>query len=199
MKPNHTRERGATLVVALVMLVVLTLIGVQAARMALLDEKSARAGRDREIAFQAAEAALRDAWADIDSGLRVPLFDGAPSGFDAGCANVALPADAAAAATNRRGLCVPNEASDPRQMWQDVDLATRAVPFGTFTSRPWDNSQTPAPVYLVESLPFDCVGCGVQSTSSEPDQLAFRVTAVGYGPAGSNIEVALQSYYVKTR
>lgn len=193
------RQRGAALVVALVVLVLVTLIAMASSQRAMLDEKAARAARDREVAAQAAEAALRDAMNDIDSGARAALFGDAPQGFDEGCAAVALPADAASAVLNRRGLCLAREATEARQLWQDVNLGQRGVPFGTFTQRAWDATQAPAPTYVIESVPLARAGYQVQSTAGDAEQLAFRITAVGFGPVGSNVEVALQSYYVKIR
>jgi type IV pilus assembly protein PilW len=53
-------SRGAVLVVALILLLVLTLIGVTAARMQTAQEGMARNDDNHQLAFQAAEAALRD-------------------------------------------------------------------------------------------------------------------------------------------
>lgn len=52
-------QRGATLVVGLVILLLLTLLGVQAMRSNTLQERMAGNTRDRNTAFQAAESALR--------------------------------------------------------------------------------------------------------------------------------------------
>lgn len=53
------RQSGVVLVVSLIMLVVLTLIGVTAMRGSSLEEKMAGNARDRSLALQSAEAALR--------------------------------------------------------------------------------------------------------------------------------------------
>lgn len=53
------RQRGAALAVGLIILVVLTLIGVQAMRSNIVQERMAGNMRERNVAFQAAEAALR--------------------------------------------------------------------------------------------------------------------------------------------
>ena len=57
-KSSH--ERGAVLIVALIMLLLLTLIGVAGIRDSQLQEKMAGGTEDRAIAFQAAESALRE-------------------------------------------------------------------------------------------------------------------------------------------
>jgi len=56
---RHRSERGAVLLVSLVMLLLLTLIGLAGMRMVQLEERMAGNLRDRQVAFQAAEAALR--------------------------------------------------------------------------------------------------------------------------------------------
>ena len=54
-------QRGAALIISLVLLAVMTLIGVFAMRGTTLEERMAGNMRDRDMAFQAAEGALRDA------------------------------------------------------------------------------------------------------------------------------------------
>ena len=54
------RERGVVLVISLLMLLVLTLIGVAATRSTTLEERMTANQRDAEVAFQAAEAGLRN-------------------------------------------------------------------------------------------------------------------------------------------
>ncbi|HET6805379.1 MAG TPA: PilX N-terminal domain-containing pilus assembly protein [Frateuria sp.] len=53
------RQRGAALVIALILLIVITLVGFAAVRGTILQQKMASNLYDREIAFQSAEAALR--------------------------------------------------------------------------------------------------------------------------------------------
>jgi len=53
------RQRGVVLVVSLMMLLVLTLIGLAATRGTALEERMVANQNDREVAFEAAEAALR--------------------------------------------------------------------------------------------------------------------------------------------
>ena len=60
-----SRQRGATLVVALIFLIALILIGVVAARSSMFDERLARNSRDITVAGEGAEAALLDAESQI--------------------------------------------------------------------------------------------------------------------------------------
>ena len=62
----HPRlQRGVALLTGLIFIVILTLLGITAARMAGLEEKMSGNMRDRSLAMQAAEMALRDAERDI--------------------------------------------------------------------------------------------------------------------------------------
>jgi len=55
------RQHGATLVISLIFLVLLTLIGVTAMQSTILQERMAGNSKERNIAFQAGEIGLRDA------------------------------------------------------------------------------------------------------------------------------------------
>lgn len=63
---KHPSQRGATLIISLLLLLVLTLIGVTAMQATALQEKMAGNMRNQNLAFQAAEAALRagENWID---------------------------------------------------------------------------------------------------------------------------------------
>lgn len=58
---THYRQNGATLVIALLMLLVLTVLGLASMKMTRLEERMAGNSRDVNLAFQGAEAGLRDA------------------------------------------------------------------------------------------------------------------------------------------
>jgi type IV pilus assembly protein PilX len=60
-------QRGVALVVALILLVVITLVGLAAVRGTIMQQKMAANMYDRQIAFQNAEAAMRAATASITS------------------------------------------------------------------------------------------------------------------------------------
>ena len=53
------RERGAALIISMILLVLITLVGVASLRNVLLEEKMAANYYDRSLAFQSAEAGLR--------------------------------------------------------------------------------------------------------------------------------------------
>jgi type IV pilus assembly protein PilX len=89
MKPARftplSGQRGVTLIMALIFLAVLMLLGVTVAQNTSMEERMAGNTRDRDLAFQAAEAALKDAEANLAGYLANP-FDGSTPGliaFDA--------------------------------------------------------------------------------------------------------------------
>ena len=59
LKVNCQHQSGAVLAISLIVLLLLTLIGITAAQVTGLEEKMAGNFRDRNLAFQAAESALR--------------------------------------------------------------------------------------------------------------------------------------------
>lgn len=61
------RQRGAVLVVCMIVLLMLTLIGVSGARSVILQEKMTFASKDAQLALQVAESALREAEEAIDA------------------------------------------------------------------------------------------------------------------------------------
>lgn len=182
------RQHGAVLLTALFLMLAVLMIGVSAARTALNGEKSARHDRDRHIAFNAAEAALRDAERDIEGGAgpaseRTALFVSASSGgFADGCGEGAA-----------SGLCLP-AAAGAAPVWQSLDLAgaeARTVPYGRFTGAAMAvGGILPArlPRYIIELVPL---------AGATPAHGAFyRITAVGFGSRDTT-RVVLQSYYRK--
>jgi type IV pilus assembly protein PilX len=64
---QRAAQRGVTLIITLVMLVVVTLIVVSSLRSTTLNERMAGNSRDRQRAFQAAEAAVRSCLSQLDA------------------------------------------------------------------------------------------------------------------------------------
>lgn len=71
-----TRQRGAVLVVSLIILVVITVIAAGSMRGTILEEKMAGNSRDRNLAFQAAESAVREGEMFIESVASLGGFKG---------------------------------------------------------------------------------------------------------------------------
>lgn len=182
-------QRGAVLLVALCVLLVLMLLGASAARNALNAEKSARGERDRQVALQAAEAALLDAERDIDNNGASPrarMFGpGSVAGFVDGCG----------AGADNLGLCKRAAARDA-PAWQRARLAERGVEYGRFTGAmmPFGRASLPsrAPRYVIELMPYARAGEDAGRRTGN----FYRITAIGFG-ANEATRVVLQSYYLK--
>jgi type IV pilus assembly protein PilX len=78
-----SHQRGAVLAIALIMLLVMTILGVTAMQMSRVEERMAGNTRDINLAFQGAEAGLRDAEARLDAfiGAKPPTCATAPCNF----------------------------------------------------------------------------------------------------------------------
>lgn len=84
---RHRAQRGVALVVALILLLVATLIGLAASRGTTLQERMSSNTYDRALAFQRSEAALRFAETQITSDWRIANLGGIDCSI-AACASV---------------------------------------------------------------------------------------------------------------
>jgi type IV pilus assembly protein PilX len=82
MQLNKSTQRGATLMISLMILLVMTLIGITSMGTSNLEEKMAGNDRDQNISFQAAEAALRQAEDYVNNDIvSTAAFDGTNTGL----------------------------------------------------------------------------------------------------------------------
>lgn len=172
------RERGASLVVALIFLIILTVLGLTAMRVATMEERMSGNSRDRSLAFQAAEAALRDAEMDIEdlkadgSRKNVNRISGL-AGADANCTN--------GLCCNLSGLtCI--EPSVPVYSSKNFKAAP-SVEFGKYTGALPLNGLSLQPRYLIEPFILNEIN-------------HYRITARGYG-VNPDTQVTLQEIYKK--
>ncbi|EJL91884.1 Tfp pilus assembly protein PilX [Herbaspirillum sp. CF444] len=178
-KPH--RQSGASLLIALIMLIVVMLLGVSAARMALMNEKSSRSDRDRQIAFEAAEAALRDAELDIfgdaaNARGQIEAFPELPGSCHESGAFAGL------CSTGDTPLWTIFNMRAPTPWIEYGRYSGQRFPYGTasLASRP--------PRYLVELIAVGKPGAGASALRR------YRVTAVGFGTREST-QVVLQSIH----
>ncbi len=207
----NQRQNGFSLIVSLLMLVVIIILGIGATNIALNEERSARNGRDRQIAFQAAEAALIDAEHDL-LGPSTGIACGGPSGtqywgrsaatcFDGTSASVAGFASGCSAPPNE-GLCDLTSANNP--IWESIDFNdssanAKTVVYGKYSGNSYPtggNSQpAKAPRYIIELVPQNNVigdSLGETNGTKKEQKWMYRVTAIGFGP-NENAQVVLQS------
>lgn len=197
-------ERGSSLIVVLIMLTVILVMGVIGSRMSLFGERSARNDRDRQIAFQSAEAALLDAEIDMMGpnskvGHRVCVFDSKrPAEFIEGCGT-----------NSKAGMCLNTAATGDG--WKTVKalyasetgtgVSNKTVEYGQFTAQtlPQGSSGLPAklPRYIIEAVPYAGTGAANDNVaSSTGTEFAFLVTAMGFGTS-EKTQVLLQALVYK--
>jgi type IV pilus assembly protein PilX len=184
-----SKQRGASLIIVMLILIVVSVLGIGSAQIALMSERGARNDRDQQVAWQAAEAALMDAEFDMrgpGTATRASLFDGKNSTpFVDGCGT----------SGNSIGLC--NTGVTSKQAWLTADFtaagsSAATTQFGAFTGRSFAAGApgiqpAKAPRYIIELVP-DPVG-----DMSNPTYL-YRVTAMGFGPR-ADIQAVLQMLY----
>lgn len=85
--PCAQTSRGIALISVLLLLLVLTLLGVNMLRLSIFEERSAGNVKDRQLSLQAAEAALRDAERVISTDTDGPFTPLNVSGFPSTCTN----------------------------------------------------------------------------------------------------------------
>ncbi|MDP9965965.1 type IV pilus assembly protein PilX [Variovorax paradoxus] len=188
------RERGASLIVVMLILIIVSILGVGGAQIATMAERGSRNDRDIQVAWQAAEAALMDAEFDIHgpgTASRKAVFTDMhnTNDFVAGCG----------ASGNSRGLCALVETGKPAWLVANfTDDATNAktVPFGLFTGRTFAAGTTgiqPAkvPRYIIEPIPDPL---NRDKTFEKPPTYIYRVTAMGFGPR-DDIQAVAQILY----
>ena len=204
---NHNAQRGAVLIIALLFLTILTILGVTAMTATTFEEKMAGNTRDLGVAFQAAEAALRDARRDIN-GIVIPPFtakrdpaisgktgfgDGTADEDNGTCGGILTDA------LKYTGLCRPfaydATGGVPPRFNSTVSLAAApSVAYGTYTGALPLVGLAAQPRYYVEVLCLPQFGGSI----GDPTFCNFyRVTARGYG-GNPNTRVTVQEIFLST-
>ena len=180
--PSFPRqESGAALVTGLIFLVVLTMMGVTAARMSTLEERMSGNMRDRSVAMQAAELALRDAERDIRNAVAGHARNiSGLTDFSADCG-------AASADTDDDGLCysgpgVATTIIDANGFHPDIATTT----YGEYTNADPISGLDAQPAYVIE---------GIRKMLSGGDiAFYYRITTRAQG-ANPNTVVWLQEVF----
>lgn len=186
------KEQGAILFVSLILLIVLTLLAFTALRTATIQERMTGNARDRGIAFQAAEAALRAAekYLGVTTSLPTGAFTGTACTKGVYKLSSGVPYLAASGSSfASTGTRWDGSSTD---FWNEYPWETGNCAFSgsadyvTFVSssdygKPGKPTQSPR--YVIEELPAN--GTGLPS---------YRVTAKGYG-SSTNAVVILQATY----
>jgi type IV pilus assembly protein PilX len=160
-------QRGVSLLIVLLLLLVMTLLGLASLRGTILGEKSTSNLYDRSLGFQASEAALREAEAVII--LTNPTFPAS-----GGCTN---------------GICSAPTGSSADVWTSNSGWRTATVSVGTTTAAPQFIIE---PAGQKEKT-RDCVALG--GTEDECLAPVFRITA--RSTAADRAQVILQANFVR--
>jgi type IV pilus assembly protein PilX len=170
---NLQQQNGASLIVVMLILLVVSILGVGGAQIAMMSERGARNERDYQLAAEGTAAALLDAEFDMRKSSRKDVFLEEQNFVD-GCGS----------SGDSKGLCSPS--FDLKPTWLTVDLSTTAntTEFGEKTSRLFAADTKgiqpyKKPHYIIEALP-DLGIYGNKSVGTK--KLIYRVTAMGFGP-----------------
>jgi len=175
------RQSGIALITGLIILVILTMIGITAARMSGLEERMSGNLRDREIAVQAAELALRDAERDINN--TVTASARGISGLTGFVADCGLSAGVAAT----YGLCYNGTGGYVTPIWIMANMtAAPSVQYGTFTGAGAIPNLSAQPRYILEGIRKMPPGSG--------ETFYYRITVRAQG-ANANTVVWLQELF----
>jgi type IV pilus assembly protein PilX len=181
---HRSKQSGVALVVALILLIVITLVGLAAVRGTIMQQKMTSNFYDRQLAFQAAEAGLRKAEAVVQSttppGISSTIRD---------CSSTAVPVN----------KCLANPFADTSAT---VASFIQPVPNAFF---PLSTSAAGAPQYIIEYLGIFTIPApkvkqlsGATGYGANPQTSAYfyRLTALS-GPATvqDRASVTLQSIF----
>lgn len=165
------RQNGVVLIVALLILMAMTIVSVSSMSSSTLEERMAANLKDREKAFQAAEAALRYGESLVEAGISTGAFNTTCTG----------------------GYCMHDlqAATTYPIYWHDSGLNV----WGDGSKHHTYDTGTAADAKII----IEYMGTQIQDFSNpDPatDPPIYRVTALGYGMT-TNSRVMLQSTYLK--
>lgn len=182
---NYKKERGAILVVSLLMLLMLTIIGVASIKTTTIQERMAGNLRDRELAFQAAEAAL-----SIGERYIISKMEGAPGWVDSLSGGTG-------SCTPSSGICKTGTVFNPftDTNWdgslsindQTVLTALGGIDSADLELKSTDSLNLTMPQFVIQKV-------GERDGESGMKNHIFKVTAKGKG-GDVNSEVVLQSTF----
>ncbi|MDR2259923.1 MAG: pilus assembly protein [Azoarcus sp.] len=189
MTSHSSRQRGATLIISMIMLTIVALLTITSLRATLQEERMSATTRDRDLAFQSAEAALRigetvaEQWAQ-SAIASAPALAGqdSPPEMDGVCAAAAPRADGLYVFPDPD--CKPLwsiEVGKPGAFWRaaKADFATSGLSL--------------APYYIVEYI-SGTAPCDPNATPLALNCKRFRISASSETADGRAV-VVLQSIY----
>lgn len=162
-------QAGASLIIVLLLLALVSLLALAGMGVSTLEERMASNSQDRTLAFNAAEAGLRDC-ESVLQGAALPPFN------------------------NTNGMYQPAAASDP-PIWESIDWNAAST---TRVHANPPAGVAAAPRCIIEELPAqpNTGGGNNSQTAGKPLEVMYRITARGVGAKPGTV-VMLQSTYVR--
>ncbi len=183
MRNRRRDQRGISLVMTLLFMVSALVLGISVMNVGVMQERILGNTKDRDLAFQAAEAALREAEADITKNIDTT------STFADDCA-LGL-----CTAPTQRTIISPLPVD--QQSGFSWAASTKVRRYGQYTTAPALPNVASPPLYVIEKLgnlgtpPGESVVLGSEVTSPG---VGYRITARATGARAETI-VTLQSIY----
>ncbi|MCR6650535.1 MAG: PilX N-terminal domain-containing pilus assembly protein [Cellvibrionaceae bacterium] len=206
---KRSLQQGATLIVSLVILAVVTLLGVASMRSSNLELRMAASARDRAVAFQRAEAALTRVERRLATNpYLIGSFDSNCSGtcFNAACTGGLCFNGEFDSQGSRKQCKLAGSGGVEQPAWMKEDFWKEDGPYLEIDVPGAAENSTPEPVkYVIEFLCFapsggrDIYGgAGGVVREGDTDVPLYRITARAAGEAGRSA-VILQSVYRAAR
>lgn len=168
------QQRGITLAIVLIMLLIVTVLGVASIRGATTQERMVGNFYDRTLAMQAAESALREAFSAVSASKNAPAGT-----IDCTSLTNTNKAQCAAIPTNT----FTSTSAD----WRSATKINNALPNGNITK---DLSTNSAPQYLIQKIAVKASGGGASALASSDDDsfdLGTGDRNQGKSGGGSNV------------
>jgi len=167
---NILNQNGAVLITGLLILVILSILGITTMQSSLLQERMAGNMEQRDIAFEMAEAGLRDGEAWLDAQVVMPLFNGSEWRYQA-----------------------------DSSLWSNVLTWTTAAKRRVYSGGGINNPPYSLPLYYLEYM-ADVDNSGDESLAfgavTEAEAGVYRVSSRGESPNGRAV-VILQTTYIR--
>lgn len=160
-------QRGTALVMALVFLLLMTMLGITAINTSTLEERMAGNTKDQNLAFQAAETALRagELWVEGRT-LATDLSPPTPP-------------------TPAHGIYNPSTTGT--EIWDSVDWNDTTNAVKSYSTTPLTDVSTP-PKYIIELLSIG------PATPPATNTYIVRITARGTGASNSTVSMVQSTY-----
>ena len=162
LRKSVPRQQGSALIIALIFLLIMTLLGISTMQGTSQQEIMARNVRDRNLAFQAAEAVSNFCLRQIEPPAVLPPANAIP---------------------------VQNPGNNPGVFWRNYFANPASARTATYNGLPQVNQLNQPPSCTIEVTNFDPFNPGAGNPCADPQLNCFRV--IGHGVGGTANAVAI--------